>query len=376
MSKRMRLGGDERPHQQGAALPAAAPCVRGELPHELAGRRAESELHRALVGRGLAVDAVVGNLRVPLWHRLPDRTPRETSGGFVLVSHAAEEASRLARGEIDLCVLTQRGIFVIEVKNWSGSCVRSAQGRSWLQYRSNGEVIDHKDAVETTGEKARCFAEHLMRQGCRITPAHVLPRVVFVNSRLCLDESIASLPEVVTPDNVEQLLQSFDTTALRAIGDAWLPTWLTGCTIASDVICEVKAAIEWSVGTWDVVELRNADDGELHGHFLGVGAGDDAPLLQVDRLTTASLEMTSPSALQQLWHGSHSVVVISKERSQDYVSLLAAMTSVFASVVDAITPDVLARFGSEAYVALKIGGHREASRVPLSLVKAVRLSRL
>lgn len=66
--------------------------------------------------------AAFGDLRV--WHSL-----RVPSGGQ-------------GRQEIDVVLLTEKGLYTLEIKNWSGRVTVLSTGE-WLQTRRNGSVVHH-----------------------------------------------------------------------------------------------------------------------------------------------------------------------------------------------------------------------------------------
>ena len=52
-------------------------------------------------------------------------------GGFQLVSLPQTSSKLVSRGEIDLVVASQRGIFVLEIKNWSGTLSTDGMKSHW-----------------------------------------------------------------------------------------------------------------------------------------------------------------------------------------------------------------------------------------------------
>jgi len=252
-----------------------------------AGRRAEAQLVDALREvEGVASRSVFSGVRVPLWYGHDadhGDAPTSQSGersvdGFVVVDtpDAAEGRLRLGRGEIDVVVVTLRGIFAIEVKCWSGTVdVDPVTGR-WLQTRArSGEVVNHGDVGATLARKASALAEHLARHGVSLPSGAVQPRLVFVN-RNCQFTYAARTAVgniAVLPDDFDAFVAGFQRSTAGRVADATLPKWLTGCALGITAAAEACAVIESSCRTWDTLTLVAAGSSVIEGDFVGLVAG-------------------------------------------------------------------------------------------------------
>lgn len=186
---------DETQRNERVDTPEPSLLSRHEEPHVHAGRKAEENFLTDLLSiNGVNRCALFPGLRVPYWSHTDNdasvngstgskrgqsaRPPRqrhkrkktsEFEDGYEILTLPKVTAAQLARGEVDMVIVSQRGIFVIEIKNWSGTL--STDGMMcdyWYQHRTNGTTLLHKNAVMSIEEKAKNLLGHLRREGCPV----------------------------------------------------------------------------------------------------------------------------------------------------------------------------------------------------------------
>ena len=259
-----------------------------------AGHRGEERLYEALCNLpGVTAGSVHRSVRVPLW---PASTARDDVDDviyhtFVSVEHPRHSAARCHKGEIDLVLLSPRGVFAIEVKNWSGRCqVVSCNrvGRDpdpdparvvWRQTKTDGSVVDHPDPLGKIRRKATALAEHARNFGVDVPCGVVFPRVVLVNTNLAMDAdgpgTLAFGDEVVLPHQVGDFVEAFGQTLDVQVAHAILPNWLSGSKVGAACIAELGRCISSTCRTWDELVLVLAEDSAtgsapIRGDFLGL----------------------------------------------------------------------------------------------------------
>ncbi|NLK66169.1 MAG: NERD domain-containing protein [Campylobacteraceae bacterium] len=124
------------------------------------------------------------------------------------------------RYEADLIVLTQRFIYLIEIKNWSGVLVPFSKYREeekesirtqskeylqklsdddlWLQVKSyyakggieKTEYVLHEDMLKLNSKKREALIAYLKNSGIKIDERKVIHKVVFVNDKFRIHESM------------------------------------------------------------------------------------------------------------------------------------------------------------------------------------------
>ncbi|XP_028406722.1 uncharacterized protein LOC114529156 [Dendronephthya gigantea] len=191
--------------------------------------------------------------------------------------------------EIDLVLLHETGLYILEIKNWSGKVRLSRDGRSWIQSKYNGSdsvmvtyEIEHENALFSLKRKAKLLRDHLFRCDVRIRDDFLQPRVIFVNEKLHVDKGISEEPQVVTPDKCSQFIESFQRGYVGSIVDSIIPCYFTG-RLSNTTLSLASQALS-SIGTWDVVHLNGGK--KLYGDFKG------CPYFSVDRKQTDCLELT------------------------------------------------------------------------------------
>jgi Holliday junction resolvase-like predicted endonuclease len=193
------------------AQQASAPTQHQEDESVKAGRSAELDLINALRQQGVSSEHIFRGLRVP-------------------------DNFQTRRFEIDLVVLTDEGLFTIEVKNWSGRVSLGSDGQSWIHRRrshsDNGASVSfdepHPNLLASLQQKTQLLRQHLLRKDACLAERHFHPRLVFVNDRVELQDSLASKLEVVSPLRYPDFLLSFQKGAGWTVANAFLPSFITG----------------------------------------------------------------------------------------------------------------------------------------------------
>lgn len=180
----------------------ASPSTFIEAGSQHAGRLAET----AVTERLASSRALFGDLRV--WHslRVPDGRGRR---------------------EIDHIVLNSSGLHVLEIKNWSGSVCREADGE-WVQTRPNGSTVRHGDVLTKHSAKVGALLFYLRTKGIVLSEAVVFMRVLMTNQSCAVSPDIASLDCVLSCDGIASYLGTFEQSMLSNLAACVLPSYLTG----------------------------------------------------------------------------------------------------------------------------------------------------
>lgn len=97
--------------------------------------------------------------------------------------------------ESDNLVLSERGIFCIEVKNFGvghgGGTIKISKDGLWTRYSAEGDVMEVDDITSQTyrhiGLTQRFLNEELKRQGIKLSYLNINPIIVFVNPAIKID---------------------------------------------------------------------------------------------------------------------------------------------------------------------------------------------
>lgn len=139
--------------------------------------------------------------------------------------------------EADLIVLTQRFIYLIEIKNWSGTLVpfnvypgyqrQGIRAKSkkelqelsdddlWLQvkryYAKGGveqtEYVLHEDMLKLNAKKRETLVEYLKNSGIKIDERKIIHKVVFVNQKFEIQENMKN-ENLITYSEILHFIQS------------------------------------------------------------------------------------------------------------------------------------------------------------------------
>ncbi len=132
----------------------------------------------------------------------------EFKNAHVLAGRRIPSKRQGRRREIDLIVCSLRMIHLIEVKNWSGQL--ALRNGIWRQTRRSGDVVEHRDLVETNRAKRDAVVEYLHDRGIplddRFVREHIVPKIIFMNPRLEVEPDVEALPEVITRRRLDEYL--------------------------------------------------------------------------------------------------------------------------------------------------------------------------
>lgn len=145
---------------------------------------------------------------------LPDHEPHRAWANFEIVS---EDGSIQ---EIDLLVLTPKGLFLVEIKSWSGTLDGDASTWTVLQ---DGRVHTHDSPLILANRKARRLASLLKKQKAlrnarNVRPPYVEPLVFLSNPGLQMRLSGTARQGVHTRDTIMNALLRFEASDLVRTG--------------------------------------------------------------------------------------------------------------------------------------------------------------
>lgn len=159
------------------------------------------------------------------------------------------------RREIDIVLVTERELFVIEVKNWSGIIELKADG-VWSQVRRNGTIQNHPDVVEATKHRANLLKFYIEKRGVTLPPSFVQPKVFLVNPDCRPEQAILMQPEVLSADQCEHFLEQ---SLGMSSGSGWMKSLLTARKSESALSDSARKQLHYilsSAPTWDRLELE------------------------------------------------------------------------------------------------------------------------
>jgi hypothetical protein len=105
-------------------------------------------------------------------------------------------------GDVDLLVVGDTGLFVPEVKTWSGKISCAADGRSWSRITTGGQLEVLPDPAAQTQREIRALREYLERADpelCRRTQLWIEGIIVFAHPRASVDADASPVP-ALTPE--------------------------------------------------------------------------------------------------------------------------------------------------------------------------------
>eukprot|EP00164_Ancoracysta_twista_P001483 GFYU01001938.1.p1 GENE.GFYU01001938.1~~GFYU01001938.1.p1 ORF type:complete len:413 (-),score=51.00 GFYU01001938.1:187-1425(-) len=125
--------------------------------------------------------------------------------------------------EIDAVFFNGEKLVVIEVKNWSGQ-IASSIPSEWVQTRrQSGERVVHRNPVLEITQKGKVLRNYLVSKGIKCCKdIEICNVVVLVNRNCIIDRSIHQMPNVLSPDDWEQMLSE----QLQPVHQPEAPGWL------------------------------------------------------------------------------------------------------------------------------------------------------
>ncbi len=125
-------------------------------------------------------------------------------GAYCYLGKRVPSQKEKRRYEIDLIVLTKKHIYMLEVKNWSGSLVK--KGKNWVQVRNHGKEITNPNLTQYNREKQEIVIEYLKSKNIHLDKKYFSQKVIFMNKNLRLDKKIASDPNVIPYHKLDKYL--------------------------------------------------------------------------------------------------------------------------------------------------------------------------
>nr|XP_015202026.1 PREDICTED: uncharacterized protein LOC107077321 isoform X1 [Lepisosteus oculatus] len=175
-----------------------------------------------------------------------------------------------AKEEIDLVILTGRGIFCIDVKSWKGEV--SVQRQNWHvhikeqeEHFTNTSITQMPDPVQAIKNKTANLWSRVVRSGVAVHQSLFIPWVVFLSPDCILDEDLQKTKEVVTHGGLDSFFHSFKEGYLGWLSDAFTPSLLSG-HLSYRQIASIREVLK-RTGTWDTVSLHGG--GQLKGDYRG-----------------------------------------------------------------------------------------------------------
>jgi hypothetical protein len=112
------------------------------------------------------------------------------------------------RHEIDMIVITEKKLYILECKNWSGT-LRVDQRGKWIHDNEwHHRSVTHEDLVSRNREKLESLLVYLADRGITIAPQECQQRVIFMNPNLTiLSRAISGNRNVITPDRLMTYLE-------------------------------------------------------------------------------------------------------------------------------------------------------------------------
>ncbi|XP_038064248.1 uncharacterized protein LOC119734768 [Patiria miniata] len=320
------------------AQQASAPTNHPEEESIKAGRTAETDLINALRQQGVPSSHIFRGLRVP--------------DGF-----------QTRKYEIDIVVLTDYGLFTIEVKYWSGKVSLASDGKSWIHRKctysdkNSSVTYDEKsdDLIAELKLKTQLLRNHLLRKDVCLAEKYFHPRVVFMNKKIEIQDELVSKLEVVSSLRYQAFLQSFEKGLGWSVASAIIPSFLTG-QLSYGAMEMARQALS-SIGTWDVICLHG--DRQLYGDFKG------SAHFSPNREETGTLEFShqrnaSVSSLWAVLGYSPQVVVTMHKR--------CGGSWLWGTSCGSVT------IPYNAEITFRVAGDQEDSKIPANDIQSINLS--
>ncbi|XP_018616414.1 uncharacterized protein LOC108939506 [Scleropages formosus] len=356
---------------------AAPESPRGLLftsPRKARVTRGKSEIVKALSATGWRAESSRRRRsgRRHAWHRwslepvsialFPLHLRRRTIGGLkkddIFCNLRIPNQFQTAKEEVSLLIVTGRGIFCIDVKDWRGEV--SVQKQNWqLKLKQEGQNITNirqvPDPIQAITTKADHLWNHVKRSGASVRRSLFLPRVLFLSANCQLDGELRQRRELVSHGSLDAFVCSLKEGYVAWMSDALTPSWLSG-HLSYRQLRGVRETLR-RTGTWDLVRLCGGE--QLKGDYQG------CQYIALDRQETEELEFSGDRAL---WMGSlwtllgHSPQVTVKMYKRGGGGWLCRTLSGSATIP------------SSAQVVFRISGDGADARIPASCIHSISLS--
>eukprot|EP00250_Pteridium_aquilinum_P031206 c43238_g1_i1 orf=205-1188(+) len=164
---------------------------------------------------------------------------------------------------LDALLLTDRELYVFSVQGMSG-IVRSGGDAIWMETDSNGNVVEHPNAVTQLKEKAAVLAQYIIRRGVTLPKDFLKLRVVFVDEMSRPEQEILLLPEVLSYDRWKDIQEKASRSSIFGI-DSGIASPSTSRGPLASPYNQLHYILS-TAPTWDRLELRGG--GILYGDFV------------------------------------------------------------------------------------------------------------
>ncbi|XP_056433747.1 uncharacterized protein si:zfos-911d5.4 [Gadus chalcogrammus] len=265
-----------------------------------------------------------------------------------------------ANDDINIVLLTGRGVFCLDLKPWRGAV--SAHQRGWhVQLRQEGgdlpntcvEQVD--DPVQAITTKTVNLCHHLKRSGVCVRQSLFIPRVVFLSPDCDLDQELRKRKELVSYDQLDPFLASFRESYVGWLSDALTPSWISGRQSYRQL--EAVRGLLGRAGTWDLLQLRGGE--QIRGDYQG------CPYVALDRRETGTLEFSGAKTLSpdSLWallgHAPRVTVRMYKRGARGWLGK---------------TQSASATIPSDTLVLFRRSGEETEAKIPAGTIHSIILS--
>ncbi|KAM7370660.1 hypothetical protein PAMP_010189 [Pampus punctatissimus] len=265
-----------------------------------------------------------------------------------------------SKDDINVVVLTGKGIFCIDVKPWRGTV--SAHNQNWHvqvkeedQNFTNTCIEQIEDPLKAITTKAANLCDHLKRSEVPVPQSLFLPRVIFLSPDCELDEELKKRRELVSHSQIDNFLRSFREGYMAWISDALTPSWLSG-HLSYRQMESVREVLR-RVGTWDLVRLHCGK--QLKGDYQG------CQYIALNRQETDTLEFSRLKTLSadSLWallgHVPQVTVKMYKRGSHGWLGKSLSATTTIPS---------------NTCVIFRISGEESDAKIPANTIHSITLS--
>jgi hypothetical protein len=195
------------------------------------------------------------------------------------------------RREFDFIITTPSEVILVELKNWSGRL--EVHGDDFVQFRRNGEELNHGPILHDLANKEDTFAGLLESRGCDVPPVRSI--LLFYKKRL--DFRAANTQGNTTILTANELFEQLPDARKTILEMLWeFLEKLLGTSSnrsnngskATSAILQTRGVLD-SLGTWDILQLHGGQ--QLAGDILWV-QDRDADLSDRDEVSKISVSVS------------------------------------------------------------------------------------
>ncbi|KAI5079873.1 hypothetical protein GOP47_0005352 [Adiantum capillus-veneris] len=203
------------------------------------------------------------------------RSFRALYGGNIYQALRIPDTGGRGHQLLDVLLLTEQELYIFSVQGLSGT-VRTGRGGVWLETDSNGNEIEHPNAVTELKDKAAVLTQYMARRGVMLPKDFIKFKVVFVNEMARPEQDILLVPEVLSYDRWQDIQKKASSSSILGIETA-----ISTARILSTSPLNHLHYVLSTAPTWDRLELR--EGGILFGEFLRF----KGPMQDVEALAVA-----------------------------------------------------------------------------------------